>query len=61
MDETRKDALLKIGFWNGGQRSRCDNIVGKDGFSTLRFNFSDVFCETTRWGGQKIVAISMRF
>ena len=24
-------------------------------------NFSYVICETTRWGGQRIVAISMRF
>ncbi len=36
-------------------------IVGKGGFLTQMFNFFGVFCEKTRWGGQKIVVISMRF
>ena len=30
-------------------------------FSTKLFSFLGVFCETTRWSGQKISAISMRF
>ncbi len=31
----------------------------KPSFKTLKSK-SGVFCETTRWGGQKIVAISMK-
>ena len=34
MGETRKDDLLKTGFWNGWQQWRCAGIVGKSGFST---------------------------
>ncbi len=34
---------------------------GKNGFLTYVFDFFGVSCETTRWGGQRIVAISMRF
>ncbi len=51
--------LLKTSFGNGGQRLRCVKIVGKGGFSAYMFNFLGVFCETIRWGGQRIVAISM--
>ena len=39
-------------------------IVGnghQGGFLTQVCNFFGVFCEITRWGGQKIAAISMRF
>lgn len=30
-------------------------------FSTKVLSFFGIFCETTRWSGQKIGAISMRF
>ena len=33
----------------------------KNGFLTQVLGFLGVFCETTRWGTQRIVAISMRF
>jgi len=40
---------------------RSAEMVGKNGFLTYVLNFLGVFCETIRWGGQKIAAISMRF
>jgi hypothetical protein len=41
------------------ERSRGLRPPGR--LSAYVFNFLRVFCETTRWGGQRIVAISMRF
>ena len=45
MGETRKDDLLKTGFWNGGRWLRCAKIVGKSGFSTYLLDFVGVFAK----------------
>jgi len=47
MGETRKKALLKTGFRNGGQQWRCAKIVGKSGFLMYLLDFVGVFCEKT--------------
>jgi len=52
--------LLKTGFWDGGQRSRCAKIVGKSGFSAYLLDFVGVFCEKTLWFRKNIVDNEMK-